>query len=72
MTTLKHYTKTLRRFLRNNKAVSAMEYAILVGAIAVALGAALVTFGENITSAVEKIGENLKSTHSTVGNKGTN
>ena len=72
MTTLKHYTNSLRRFLRNNKAVSAMEYAILVGAIAVALGGALTLFGTQISNAVNTIGENLKSTHSTVGNKGTN
>ena len=72
MTTLKHYAKTLRRFLRNNKAVSAMEYAILVGAVAVALGAALTAFGTNITDAIEAVGTNLKSTHANVGAKGTN
>lgn len=72
MTTLTHYAKSLGRFLRNNKAVSAMEYAILVGAIAVAIGIALTTFGTNITTAIEKIGDNLTSTHANVGQKSTN
>ena len=40
----KHQSRRFRRFLRANEAVSALEYAILVGVVAVAIGAALVTF----------------------------
>lgn len=43
-------------FIRGTKAVSALEYAILVGVIAVAVGAALVTFSGNITTALNTIG----------------
>lgn len=68
MTTMKHYAKQLSAYLRSSKAVSAMEYAILVGVIAVALGAALATFGTNITSAIGTIGQNVITKHSTVGN----
>ena len=44
MTTITRYTKGFVRYLRTNRAVSALEYAILVGIIAVAISAALVTF----------------------------
>ena len=59
MTTITRYTKGFVRYLRTNSAVSALEYAILVGIIAIALSAALVTFSENITNAVGKIGTKL-------------
>ena len=36
----KHKSRRFRRFLKANEAVSALEYAILVGVIAVAVGAA--------------------------------
>ena len=57
-----HLLRPLRRFRRATGAVSALEYAILVGVIAVAVGAALVTFGDEITTAIEKIAGNLKTT----------
>ena len=37
MITITRYTKGFVRYLRNNRAVSALEYAILVGIIAVAI-----------------------------------
>ena len=40
----KHTSRRFRRFARANEAVSALEYAILVGVIAVAIGVALTTF----------------------------
>ena len=52
MTTITRYTKGFVRYLRNNRAVSALEYAILVGIIAVAISAALVAFAPNITKAI--------------------
>ena len=38
MTTITRYTKKFAHYLRNTRAVSALEYAILVGVIAVAIG----------------------------------
>ena len=44
------------RFVRARKAVSALEYAILVGVIVAAVGAALVSFSGNITTALSTLG----------------
>ena len=52
----KHKSRRFRRFARANEAVSALEYAILVGVIAVAIGAALVGFSDNIKAALNTIG----------------
>lgn len=49
----------LRRFLRSTKAVSALEYAVLVAIVVVGTGAALLTFGNNINVALEKIGNQV-------------
>ena len=57
---LTQYTKQFVHYLRNNKAVSALEYAILVGVIAVAIAAALVTFGNNMKDGIGAIGKNIK------------
>ena len=57
MTTIARYTKGFVRYLRTNHAVSALEYAILVGIIAVAIATALTTFGTNgITTGMGVIG----------------
>ena len=56
------YIKKADRYLRNTCGVSALEYAILIGVIAVALSAALVTFSGNITSALSTIGGKVGST----------
>ena len=42
----------LGRFLRGNEAVSALEYAILVGVIAVALAAAMLSFSDTLRDAI--------------------
>ena len=57
----KHRSRRLRRFLRANEAVSALEYAILVGVIAVGVGAALVTFGDNISTALTNLGTDVQT-----------
>ena len=56
----KHISRRFRRFLRTNEAVSALEYAMLVGVIAVAISAALVTFSDTITKALGTIGTEVK------------
>lgn len=50
-----------RRFLRDNKAVSALEYAILVGVVAVGIGTALTAFNTEITTALKNAGDSIKS-----------
>jgi Flp pilus assembly pilin Flp len=55
MITITRYTKGFVRYLRNKSAVSALEYAILVGIIAVALSAALITFSDTITARMTAI-----------------
>ena len=63
---VQHVSRRLRRFVRANEAVSALEYAILVGVITIAVGAALVAFSENITDAIAQIGGGLDSTVDTL------
>ena len=58
----KHLFGRLCRFIRATKAVSALEYAILVGVIAVAIAAALGTFSSSITTALTTIGTDIQGT----------
>lgn len=58
----KHISRRFRRFLRANEAVSALEYAILVGVIAVGIAAALATFEDNLTKALNTIGGKIGGT----------
>lgn len=51
--------KSFRRFLRASDAVSALEYALLVGIITVAIGAAVSTFGTDIQNTIEGIGDDV-------------
>ena len=62
-----HKSRRLRRFLRANKAVSALEYAILVGVIAVAVGAAIVAFSGNLETAISAIGTDVAKIETTGG-----
>ena len=57
----KHVSRRLRRFARANEAVSALEYAILVGVIAVAIAAALATFSDSIETGLEAIGDQVEA-----------
>ena len=68
-TAIKHKSRRFRRFLRANEAVSALEYAILVGVIAVTIGLALATFGGDITKTIAKVGDNVIDKHDEVGKK---
>lgn len=54
-------TDTANRYLRNTRAVSALEYAILVGIIAVVISAALVTFSGNLTPVLKNVGDKVKA-----------
>ena len=56
----RHISRRFRRFAKANEAVSALEYAILVGVITVAVGAALAVFSQDMFTAITEIGDNLK------------
>ena len=64
---LVHKSRRFRRFLRTNEAVSALEYAILVGVVSVALLTAFTVFNEKITKAIDTIGGNIESSTSNIG-----
>ena len=53
---VKNILRFLGRFVRANKAVSALEYAILVGVIVAGVGGAVALFSDNIEKAVKTIG----------------
>ena len=57
----RHISRRFRRFARANAAVSALEYAILVGVIAVAAVALMTTFNDNIKDAIDKISTNIET-----------
>ena len=63
----KHLSRRFRRFLRANEAVSALEYAILVGVIATVIAAAMVTFGGKIDAALTAIGAEVTEATAEVG-----
>ena len=52
--------KKVAHYLRNTRAVSALEYAILIGMIAVAISTALVAFSGNITTVVTAVGTKVQ------------
>ena len=56
-----YYTKSFVRYLRSTKAVSALEYAILVGVITTAMGTAVYTFSDSIDDALKNIGSDLET-----------
>ena len=49
------------RFLRCERAVSALEYAILAGVIVAGVGAAIMTFSTNIADGIKSIGGKVKT-----------
>lgn len=57
--------RSLRRFAKAEEAVSALEYAVLVGVVAVAVGAALVTFSNDIQTAILALGDNVATINTT-------
>ena len=63
--TLVHKSRRFRRFLRANKAVSALEYAVLVGIVGVAIAAGVAVFGGKITDAITNLGAGIVATPST-------
>ena len=56
MSTFIRYTAKFAHYLRSTPAVSALEYAMLIGVIAVVISAALLTFSGNLTPVLTSIG----------------
>ena len=71
MQTIISYAKQFVQYVRNNRAVSALEYAILVGVIAVAAIGFLTTFNTSLTSAITNIGSNISTTTANTGSRPT-
>ncbi len=71
-TAIKHKSRRFRRFLRANEAVSALEYAILVGTIAVGIGAALLLFEGQIDNAIAAVGDRVTGVQTGIADAGTN
>lgn len=67
MQTIIRYVKQFVQYVRNNKAVSALEYAMLVGAIAVAGVLILSQFTTDMKTSINKIGDNIISKTKNVG-----
>ena len=57
----RHQWRRFRHFLRANEAVSALEYAMVIGIMAVILSAALVAFSGNIETALTTLGAEVAS-----------
>lgn len=67
MTTKQGITARAHEYLHSTRAVSALEYAILVGVITVAVSVAIGTFGEQIAAALTTISGNLTTTVEGIG-----
>lgn len=59
--------RQLPRFCRATEAVSALEYAILVGVVTVAIGAAVATFSTDLQNVIEGIGDDVATRGNLVG-----
>ncbi len=49
----------MRRFLRNNKGATAIEYGLIAALIAVAAIAAMNTLGKNLTNTFNSVSSNM-------------
>ena len=58
----KQISRRLRRFLKADEAVSALEYAVLVGVVVVGVGGAVMAFSNDVTQAIAGIGATVKTT----------
>ena len=56
---LKHAKKRMTHFFKANLAVSALEYAVLVGVVVVAIGGALAIFSNSVSDALNAAGARI-------------
>ena len=61
----KQISRRLRRFLKADEAVSALEYAVLVGVVVVGVGTAIFAFSDSVEKAIADVGTAVEKT----GNK---
>lgn len=52
--------KSFKKFIRDNKAATAIEYGLIAALIAVAAITALTTVGTNLTGVFDKVGDDLE------------
>ncbi len=57
--TMKQIPRRIRRFLKADQGVSTLEYAMMVGLVATAVGAAIVTFSDDVQQAIANIGDQV-------------
>ena len=57
----KQISRRLRRFLKADEAVSALEYAVLVGVVVIGVGAAIAAFTDTIEDAIADIGDGVNN-----------
>ena len=60
----KQISRRLRRFLKADEAVSALEYAVLVGVVVVGVGGAIYTFSGDVAEAITAVGNAVDDTGS--------
>ena len=56
---VKQIPRRIRRFLKADQGVSTLEYAMMVGLVATAVGAAIVTFSDDVQTAIANIGNTV-------------
>ena len=57
----KHVSRRFRRFLRANEAVSALEYALLVGVVSLGVAGAVTVFYDEIETALQNVGQDIST-----------
>jgi Flp pilus assembly pilin Flp len=62
MNIIRHYGGYLVRYLRETRAVAAMEYAIIVGVVVVGVGVAVTAFQVEIVALITDVTADLKVT----------
>ena len=63
---IRHYCGYLVRYLRETRAVAAMEYAIIVGVVVVGVGLAVGLFQDEIVGVIEDVTTDLKTTRTAI------
>ena len=66
MNIIRHYGGYLVRYLRETRAVAAMEYAIIVGVVVVGVGLAVGLFQDEITGMIKDVTADLKTTRGAI------
>ena len=71
MATLSSSLRYLARYLRQTRAIAAMEYAIIVGVVVVGVGLAVGLFQDEITGLIQDVTADLATTRTTIATDST-